>query len=171
MKYDLGSFGADHLFDLAALAHITQQRQRRQFRKAPAQPRIDRIEGEFAVVEKHEPAGQEGRYLPGELGADRAAGSGDEHATPRYQLRHPVSVEHRLRSTQKILEGDRLDGAFGIVEVAAKIGEPRETCERYRKSVGALEQPAYQGAGKILRGNNQLLRALAAPIVPRTGTR
>src|SRR6516162_6830988 len=164
MKYDLGPFGGDHLFDLPALAHITQQRQGCQRRKALAQLRIDRIEGEFAVVEQHEPAGQEGRYLPGELGADRAAGSRDEHATPCYQLRHPVAVEYRLRSTKKILEGDRLDGAFGIVEVVAKISQPREARKRYRESVGAVEQPAHQGAGKILGGDDQFLRALAAPI-------
>ena len=53
---------------------------------------------------------------------------------------------------------------LGVFEVAAKIRDPRKTRERYREGVGALEQRSHLRARKILRGDDQLLRASAPPI-------
>ena len=86
---------------------------------------------------------------------------------PRISRAIAVAVEHRLRAAEQILERDRFEGALGIVEVALEIGEPRQPRERDRQRVGAVEQPPDLLAGQVLRGDDQLLRALAAPIEPR----
>ena len=132
-----------------------------------AQFRIDRVEGELAIVEQHEPARREGGDLPRELGPDRPPGAGHENPAARDQPRHAVAVEHCLRASEQILEGDRLDDTFGAREVAAKIGEFRQARQRDRQRVGAFEQRSHLRAGEVLRGDDQFLRTSAPAIEPR----
>src|SRR5262249_30097667 len=106
----------------------------------------------------------QGRNLPRELGADGPAGASNEDSAPVDQPCHPVSIEHRLWPTEQILERYRLDRPLGMVEIALKIRPPPPTCERYRQSIGTVEQRANLIAGQILRGDQQLLRPLAATI-------
>ncbi len=152
----------------AAVAHVAQQRDRRRLRKPLAQFDVDRVERVFAVVEQDQPARHEGGDLAGELGADRAAGAGDQHPAPTDQPRHPLAVEHRLRAAQQIFERDRLERVLrtvlGIVEVALKIGQLGQARQRDGQCLGPVEQPAHLVAGQVLRGDDQLLRALAAAV-------
>ncbi len=168
---DLGPLGGEDGVDLHAVAHIAQQRHPRQLREALAQFDVDRVERELAVVEQHQRGRRQRRDLARQLGADRAAGAGDQNAAAVDQPRHAGAVEHRLRAAQQVFERDRLQHVLGpmlgIVEPALEIGQPRQARQRDRQRVGPVEQPAHLVAGQVLRGDDQFLRTLAAAVEPR----
>ena len=164
MKDDLGLFGGHDLVDLRALADVPQEGNPHQRRELFAQLRLDRVERKLAIVEQHQPARRKGRDLPTELGPDRAAGAGDEHAASRYQPRHPVTVEHRLRAAEQIFERDWLDRPLGTIEVALEVGQLGQAGERDGQRVSPVEQLPDLGSGEVLCGDDQLLRASAAPV-------
>ena len=64
---------------LRAVAAVGEHRDRRLELALVDELALDLEERRLGLVDEHEPRGAEARELPAELGADRAAGAGDEH--------------------------------------------------------------------------------------------
>ena len=92
---------------------------------------LDLEEARLAVVHEHEPRGAHARDLPAELGADRAAGAGDEHDLSGEITRDRLEIRFDGLAAEKVLH---LDGSDlpGEVEVSGdELVQGRERVHRH----------------------------------------
>ena len=67
----------------------------------------DRVERELRELEEHQPRRREARDLPAQLGADRAAGAGDEHRAALEKAVQSRFIERHGVAAEEIVELDR----------------------------------------------------------------
>src|SRR5579864_846049 len=122
MEDELGPLGHHHLVKVPALANIANDRVTLDLAKALFDLLVDRVEREFAVIQKSEPRRRVGSDLPRELSSNRTAGTGHEHATSGDQGTHARTIEHGLGPAQKVLDSDRLDAVNVVFARRVEIG-------------------------------------------------
>ena len=106
---DLRAVALEDLAHLRAVAAVGEHRDRRREVALVDELALDLEERRLALVDEHEPRRAEPRELPAELGADRAAGAGDEHGLVLDVRRDRLEVDLDLLAPEHVLDLHRAD--------------------------------------------------------------
>ena len=114
---------------------------------------VDLPEGELAVVEQDELGRGEGCELSDQLGADGAAGAGDEDPAAADEAGHGFAVERELGAVEEVLNGD--GGEFeGVALGAQEGGGAGGAADGDAFVVGHGEEAGEAGAGDVTIGDD-----------------
>ncbi len=158
MKDKIGPLLGEQRVDTPAVAHVGEFGAPRDPAMAFAELEIDRVEIELRAVDENQARRCELGDLADEFAADRAAGAGDEDPPPGDEIAHRLTVEHRLRPAEQILDRDR--PYFDSIGLGgAKFGQARQAGDAEALAIGHVKQRSEPGAAEIRVRHDKALRA------------
>ena len=149
-----------------AVAHVAYDGTAGQVGMVRGDLKINAVELEFTVIEQGDPGGPQSADLARQFAADGPTGTGNQYRLVLDQGLHGGAVENRLRASQKVLDGHRLDFQM-FVHPALEVAEPGQAGQGQAEGVGLVEQSAHHRAIEVVLGDNQPLRCRAAFLEPR----
>ena len=115
----------------ASVADIDECRNAWNLREVRPHLDVDGVEVVFAVIDQNQQGGMAPGNLPAQLGADRAAGAGDQDPSLVDQAVDRLPFQLDLRPRQQILDGDRPQIEATVIAGIAEFGRFGQTAERY----------------------------------------
>ena len=106
---DVGPVALEHLAQPLAVAHVGEHGHARGEAALVDELALDVEERALGLVDEHDPRRLRARDLAAELGADRAAGAGDEHGLALDVGGDGVDVDLDRLAAEQVLDLDRAD--------------------------------------------------------------
>ena len=173
MEHDLGAVLLEHLEDAVAVADVGEDEGRRVEQGPALELELGGVEARLVAVEHHQGAGSERPQLAAQLGADRAAGAGDQDPPAGDVTGDRRGVDLGRVAAEEVGDGDRAD--VRRPDMAEELGDRRE----HQHPQAGVEQRCGEGAQPLAgdrRDRHQhrasrrsgWRRASASAPVPRT---
>ena len=154
---DVGPVALEDLAQPAAVAHVGEHRDAGAEAALVDELALDVEERALGLVDHHDPRRLGARELAAELGADRAAGAGDEHGLVLDVRGDRFDVDLDRLAAEQVLDLDRAD-LLGEVEIAGdQLVQPRQRLHRHVLLAGHLGDPRALLAGGRGDGDQQLV--------------
>ena len=107
MEHDFGAVARKELGDARLVLRIADDGAHGERRMAILEFLRDRVQRKLGHLEEHQPRRREARDLAAELGADRAAGAGDQHRAAVEKAMQSRVVERDGVAAEQVVELDR----------------------------------------------------------------
>ena len=160
---DARPLAREHLVDQRRVLDVADDRCDRQLRERVGERHLDLVDRGLGDVEQHELRRTEARDLAAELGADRAAGAGDQHHAIAEPLGEPRAVEHDRIAPEQVVELDRADRRQRRAAAdQLLVGRHRQRLEAVRRA-DLGDAPAHAVRGRRQRDDHLAHAVLLRP--------